>query len=77
MKLDSIAKLTRTHYSSEITEKLDGKKVTIIGWIQEKRDLGGILFIIIQDRAGTVQITVPKKKVSEHKRQNEDIRTQL
>ncbi|KON34391.1 MAG: aspartate--tRNA ligase [miscellaneous Crenarchaeota group-6 archaeon AD8-1] len=65
MKLDSIAKLTRTHYSSEITEKLDGKKVTIIGWIQEKRDLGGILFIIMQDRAGTVQITVPKKKVSE------------
>lgn len=64
MKLDSIGDLTRTHFSNDITAELDGEKVILNGWVQEKRDLGGILFIILQDRSGTIQITIPKKKVS-------------
>ncbi|MCW3997296.1 MAG: aspartate--tRNA(Asn) ligase [Candidatus Bathyarchaeota archaeon] len=64
MKLDSIDELTRTHYSSDITAELDSKKVTLLGWVQEIRDLGGIRFIILQDRTGTIQVTIPKKKVS-------------
>jgi aspartyl-tRNA synthetase len=64
VKLDSIGNLTRTHFSSEITEEVEGKSVILNGWVQEKRDLGGILFIILQDRSGTIQITVPKKKVT-------------
>ncbi|MCS7096093.1 MAG: aspartate--tRNA(Asn) ligase [Nitrososphaerota archaeon] len=55
----------RTHYSSEVKPELDGQKVTLLGWIQEIRDLGGISFIILQDREGTVQITVPKRKVAD------------
>ncbi len=64
MKLDSIGDLTRTHFSSEITPKLDGKQVTLFGWVQEIRDLGGIRFIIMQDRTGTIQITIHRKRVS-------------
>ena len=63
MKLDSIGKLTRTHFSSEVTNDLDGKRIILNGWVQDKRDLGGIVFIILQDRSGTIQITIPKKKV--------------
>jgi aspartyl-tRNA synthetase len=64
VKLDSIGELTRTHYSSEVTAELDSKKVILLGWVQEIRDLGGIRFIILQDRTGTIQVTIPKKKVS-------------
>jgi aspartyl-tRNA synthetase len=43
---------------------MDGKEVTLFGWVQEIRDLGGIRFIILQDREGTIQVTVPRKRVS-------------
>ncbi len=64
MKLDSIEDWVRTGYSSFVTPEMDGKEVTLFGWVQEIRDLGGIRFIILQDREGTIQITIPKKKVS-------------
>ncbi len=63
MNLDPIGDWRRTHYSAEIRPELDGREVILFGWVQEIRDLGGIRFIILQDREGTVQITVPRKKV--------------
>lgn len=62
MKLDTINDWVRTGYSSFLTPEMDGKEVTLFGWVQEIRDLGGIRFIILQDREGTVQVTLPKKK---------------
>ena len=41
---------------------MDGQEVILFGWVQEIRDLGGIRFIILQDREGTVQVTVVRKK---------------
>ncbi len=64
MILDSIGDWTRKYYSENITPELDGKEVTLFGWVQEIRDLGGIRFIILQDREGTIQVTIPRKKVS-------------
>jgi aspartyl-tRNA synthetase len=64
MNLDPIGDWRRTHYSVEVRPELDGQEVTLFGWVQEIRDLGGIRFIILQDREGTVQITIPRKKVS-------------
>ncbi len=40
------------------------KEVVVKGWAQEIRNLGGISFLIIRDRYGTVQITAPKKKIA-------------
>ena len=62
MKLDPIADWVRTHYSTNITPEMNDKEVTLFGWIQEIRDLGAIRFIILQDREGTTQITILKKK---------------
>jgi aspartyl-tRNA synthetase len=62
MKLDSIDGWRRTHYSIDVKPDLDGQEVTLFGWVQEIRDLGGIRFIILQDREGTVQITILRKK---------------
>ena len=64
MILDSIGDWRRTHYSVDVKPEMDGEKVTLFGWVQEIRDLGGIRFIILQDREGTIQVTVPKKKMS-------------
>ncbi len=64
MKLDSIGDWRRTHYSVDVKPELDGQEVTLFGWVQEIRDLGGIRFVILQDREGTIQVTVPRKKVS-------------
>jgi aspartyl/asparaginyl-tRNA synthetase len=64
MKLDSIGDWVRTCYSANVTSHMDGEEVTLFGWVQEIRDLGGIRFIILQDKEGTIQLTVPRKKVS-------------
>lgn len=65
MSIDKLGDWRRTHYSAEISSELDGKEVTVLGWVQEIRDLGGILFIVLQDREGTVQITFPRKKLDQ------------
>jgi nondiscriminating aspartyl-tRNA synthetase len=64
MKLDELGDWRRTHYSKEITPELNGKEVVVFGWALDIRDLGGLRFVILQDREGTVQVTIPRKKVS-------------
>lgn len=64
MNSDSIGEWIRTHYTSNVTPQTDGQEVTLFGWVQEIRDLGGIRFIILQDREGTIQITIPKKRIA-------------
>ena len=54
----------RTHYSIQITPELDGKKVTVFGWVSSIRTQGGIVFIMLTDRDGNVQVTVNKGKAS-------------
>ena len=53
----------RTHYAKDATPAIAGSDVTIMGWVHEIRDLGGIIFVIIRDVTGRVQITAPSKKV--------------
>ena len=54
----------RTHYSIQITPELDGKKVTVFGWVSSIRTQGGIVFIVLTDRDGNVQVTVNKGKAT-------------
>jgi nondiscriminating aspartyl-tRNA synthetase len=62
MKLDDLGNLRRTHFSTQITPKLAGKEVIVMGRVVDMRDLGGIKFFILSDIAGTIQITIPKAK---------------
>ncbi len=51
-------------YSSEITPAMDGKEAEVAGWVHDKRKLGGLVFLILRDRDGLIQVTFPKKFVS-------------
>ncbi|WP_457549704.1 aspartate--tRNA(Asn) ligase [Archaeoglobus sp.] len=51
-------------WTSEIGEGDVGRDVLLYGWVHEIRDLGGLVFIILRDREGFIQVTLPKKKVS-------------
>jgi len=65
MEIDQLGDWRRTHYSTDVKPKLDGKEVIVLGWVLDIRDLGGIRFVILRDREGTVQITIPRKEVGE------------
>ena len=45
------------------TVKVGDVEVTVRGWIQDTRNLGGISFIALRDRYGVIQLTLPKKKI--------------
>ncbi|MFC5466701.1 aspartate--tRNA ligase [Lederbergia graminis] len=46
----------RSYYCGEITEQAIGEEVVLKGWVQRRRDLGGLIFIDLRDRSGIVQI---------------------
>ncbi len=43
--------------------KTEDGTVTVRGWVQDIRNLGGISFLTLRDKYGTVQVTMPKKKI--------------
>lgn len=46
----------RTVYNGRVTKEYLGQKVTLKGWVQKRRDLGGVIFIDLRDREGLVQV---------------------
>jgi nondiscriminating aspartyl-tRNA synthetase len=73
MNMDFIGDWKRTHNIGKVSPDLDTQEVTLFGFVQEVRDLGGIRFIIMQDSTGTIQITIPKKRVTPEVLQKSDL----
>jgi len=48
--------LYRDYYCGEPTENLVNKEITISGWVNKRRDHGGLLFIDLRDRTGLIQV---------------------
>ena len=54
--VDVVARVMRTHYCGEVSEELLGRSVAVCGWVNRRRDHGGVIFIDLRDREGLVQV---------------------
>ena len=61
-------RLKRTNFCGELKDSDVGKTVTVAGWVDTTRDLGGIIFIELRDHTGRIQIVAdPAKNKDVHK----------
>ncbi len=48
--------MMRTNFIGELSAAMDGKEVTLAGWVQELRELGKMTFLLLRDSTGIVQV---------------------
>ena len=56
--------MNRTHYCGLLTESQISEKITVCGWVNTKRDMGGVIFIDLKDREGTLQVVFDSAVIS-------------
>lgn len=60
---ESMKGLHRTHRCTEVSSANIGETVTVMGWVQKRRNLGSLIFIDLRDRSGLLQIVFDEPKV--------------
>lgn len=60
---ESMKGLHRTHRCTEVSNANIGEKVTVMGWVQKRRNLGSLIFIDLRDRSGILQLVFDEPKV--------------
>ncbi len=58
--------MMRTDYCGALREKDVGRTVTAAGWVQTKRDMGGVIFLDLKDREGTLQVVLDMQYLTEN-----------
>ena len=61
---ESMKGLKRTHRCTEVSIADEGKVVTVMGWVQKRRNLGTLIFVDLRDRSGLLQIMFDETKIS-------------
>jgi aspartyl-tRNA synthetase len=56
MTIDLLGDLKRTDYCGDLEKKDASREVILLGWVQRRRDLGGLIFVELRDRQGIVQV---------------------
>lgn len=67
----------RTHHCGKLGESNSGEQVVLKGWVQRRRDLGGLIFIDLRDRSGIVQVVVNPEVSKEALETAEQIRNEF
>lgn len=60
---ESMRGLKRSHRCTEVSAAETGRKVTVMGWVQRRRNLGSLIFIDLRDRSGLLQIVFDENSV--------------
>ena len=69
MNFDSLGDWERTHDCCTLGSDYTGAEVILMGWVQRRRDHGGLIFIDLRDRAGITQVVFdPQRNAEAHQR---------
>ena len=60
---ESMKGLHRTHRCTEVSNQKIGETVTVMGWVQKRRNLGSLIFIDLRDRSGLLQVVFDEPQV--------------
>lgn len=60
---ESIRGMKRSHRCTEVSAANIGQTVTVMGWVQKRRNLGSLIFIDLRDRSGILQIVFDENSV--------------
>ncbi len=74
--LENMGELKRTHYCGTFTMANVGEAVTVMGWVQKRRNLGSLMFIDLRDRTGIVQIVLDQATMPELFTKAESVRSE-
>lgn len=75
--VDSIQGLKRTHMSAHLSAANVGEKVVLMGWVNSRRDHGGLIFVDLRDRSGLVQMVFSSEVGQEAFEKAEKVRNEF
>ncbi len=73
---DFLGNLKRTDYCGDLKRKDADREVTLLGWVQRRRDLGGLIFVELRDRQGVVQVVFNSEVSPEAHEKAESLRSE-
>ena len=60
---ESMRGLHRSHRCTEVSNANIGEKVTVMGWVQKRRNLGSLIFVDLRDRSGILQLVFDEDSI--------------
>ena len=60
---ESMQGMKRSHRCTEVSAQNIGETVTVMGWVQKRRNLGALIFVDLRDRSGLLQIVFDETSV--------------